>query len=921
MPALLAFALLLPTIPEVRRLPIESYRLPNGLRVVLQPDPSVPRVAVAVAYHVGSRDERVGRTGFAHFFEHMMFRGTAHVPNFDLPLQEAGGSANAFTTEDLTVYHEVVTPEYLERALYLEADRLANLPSALDQEKFDTEREVVKNERRQSVDNVPYGRAEETLAAWLFPAGHPYSWSVIGSLEDLDRATLDDLRSFFATHYHPGNAAVCLSGSFDLEQAKRWIAQYFGAIPAGVAKPAAKAAVPPRVERRVEISDRVTLPRVYWAWPTVADEHPDAAALELLAGVLAGSDASRLEQSLVRQQQVAASVAAVSETREIAGLFQIVATPVEGVGTEALEAALAAELEGLRTRPPTPDELRRVQASVEKATYERLANPLLRATILAIGAVQYDRPERYRDRLERALRVTPADLERVASAYLTPEKVVLVVRPGDHKSESPKAGPDPDAPMPPESAPRVLGEGAPDWSRMPGPAPERDFTPPPVVRDRLSSGLEIWFVRWPTLPLVEARLFIPAGSAHEPPDQAGLAELTARLARLGTKTRSASELAQAVEALGGSFDTDATLDEAVVSISALAPNFEPILALVAEALTHPRLDPDDVSRERTLQVLGLKRAADDPAQVAARLLPGLIYGRSHPYGRPPGGRIETVERLTVDQVAAFHRAWYRPRDAVLVVAGDLEPDRLRATLERTLGAWTSGSQASTPIDPRPAADAGRAGVVYLVDRPGAAQTVIRLGRSSFGRDDPRHFAAELGNRAFGGDFLSRLNQNLRERNGYTYGAGSRLSYFRQGGSWTISTSVRTDVTGPALQEIVAELRGVAADGDRPLAEAEIAANRQAEAQSWLDGFGSPASLVGLVSDFARHRLSPEDLAEYLRRLRSEPDDAIRAALAELAQPDQLRVLLVGDRAQIEPQVRAAGMERVEVLTTEGTPAP
>lgn len=919
MPALLAFALLLQAAPEVPRLPIESYTLPNGLKVVLQPDPTVPRVAVAVAYHVGSRDERAGRTGFAHFFEHMMFRGTANVPNFDVPLQEAGGSANAFTSEDMTVYHEVVAPEYLERALHMEADRLANLASALDAEKFDTEREVVKNERRQGVENVPYGRGEEALLASLFPAGHPYSWSVIGSMEDLDRATLDDLRSFFATYYHPGNAALCLSGGFDPAEAKRLVARYFGAIPTGPGRIDAIPTPVPRVDRRVEMTDVVTLPRVQWAWPTVPDEHPDAPALGLLADVLAGGDAARLEKALVRERRVATSVGAMSETREIGGLFQIVATPVEGTTVEDLEAALGAELERLKAEPPTEAELRRVRAGAEKGTYERLANPLMRATALAIGAAQYGRPERYREELERVLAVTPADLARVAATYLTPEKLALVFRPGAEKSEAPKAGPDVGPPAPSEVMPRAaVAADAPDWSRLPGPAPAGAFATPPVVRRRLSNGLDVWFVRWPTLPLVEARLYVPAGSSRDPEGKAGLAELTATVARMGTETKTASELAEAIESLGGSLDASAGLDDAVISVSALAPAFEPVMALVAESLTRPRLDPEDVDRERGLQLTELKRAADDPSRIAGRVFPGLVYGVSHPYGRPGHGRVETVERLTRDDVAAFHRGHYVPRGAVLVVAGDLEPDSAFTTLERTLGGWTGAGDPLALIDLAAAAeDAGEPGVVYLVDKPGAAQSVIRLGRTWAGRDDPRYFAVELGNRVLGGDFLSRLNQNLRERNGYTYGAGSRVNYPRRGGSWGVSTSVRTDVTGAALREIVKELAGVAAGGARAPTAEEIAANRDAEARSWLDAFGSPSGLAGLVSDFARHDRPAAELAEYLSRLRGVPDDAIRAALAELVDPKSRVILVVGDRAEVEPQLKEAGFARIKPLTVEG----
>jgi zinc protease len=312
--------------PNIPNLAIESYKLPNGLKVVLHRDTSVPRVSVILAYHVGSKDERSGRTGFAHFFEHMMFRGTKNVPNYDIPLQETGGQSNAFTNEDVTVYHETVPSTYLERALYLEAERLAFLSSALDQEKFDTEREVVKNERRQSYENVPYGLAEETLLANVFPKGHPYSWSVIGSMADLSAATLKDLKRFFLEYYQPGNAALCLAGDFDPAKAKALIAKYFGPLATGKTPTRPKPAATAPHDVRLTQGDRVSLPRIYWAWPTVPDEHPDAPALDLLADILSDGESSRLQSELVSERRVASEVSASSDTKEVGGMFSVQAT-------------------------------------------------------------------------------------------------------------------------------------------------------------------------------------------------------------------------------------------------------------------------------------------------------------------------------------------------------------------------------------------------------------------------------------------------------------------------------------------------------------------------------------------------------------------------------------------------------------------
>ena len=422
----------------VPKLEIESYRLPNGLKVVLHRDTSVPRVTVCVAYHVGSKNESAGRTGFAHFFEHMMFRGTKNVPNYDIPLQETGAQSNAFTTEDMTVYFETVPSAFLDRALYLEAERLAFLPTGLEQEKFDDERKVVKDEREQTIDNEPYGVAEEALLANVFPKGHPYSWSVIGSMKDLDAASLKDLERFFAEFYHPGNAALCLAGDFDPAAAKASIAKYFSTIPAGKAIKAVEAKTPPLAKSAdLALVDKVTLPKLYWAWPTVADDHPDAPALHLLASILSDGEASRLHRALVKDAKVANDVAADNDAREISGLFTIDATAAEGKTLEDVTKALNASMRDLSTRPPSQAEVTRALARFERQTYDHLTSPLGRAIMLASDFVEKGDPAYYRSDYARYYQVKPADLVRVAQTYLKPEKVVLTIAPA--KPDQPKS--------------------------------------------------------------------------------------------------------------------------------------------------------------------------------------------------------------------------------------------------------------------------------------------------------------------------------------------------------------------------------------------------------------------------------------------------------------------------------------------------
>ncbi len=798
---------------------IESYRLPNGLKVALQHDASVPRVTVCVAYHVGSKNERAGRTGFAHFFEHMMFRGTKHVPNYDIPLQETGAQSNAFTSEDMTVYFETVSTEYLERALYLEAERLAFLPSALVQSTFDTEREVVKNERRQSVDNVPYGLVEETLLANVFPKGHPYSWSVIGSMKDLNAASLDDLKAFFAEFYHPANATLCLVGDFDPAAARRLIAKYFGPL-AGGARPAKVNAKEAAVKsRQLELADQVNLPRIHWAWETVANEHPDAPALDLLATILAGGETSRLYKSLVRDLRLAKDVSADNDTKEIAGLFTLNSTAAEGHSTEAITKVFGQEIARLQAEPPSDAELRRVLARLETGFYGRLTRSIGRAIAISVGYAQHDDPDHFRKDFLRYFQVKPADIQRVAKHYLKGAKVTLLVRPvkpGEAKSQSQTVGPDPSTG--PDSKGALLtrppGPG-PDWTKLPGPAEPASFRPPSYSRRKLSNGIDVWIAIWKTLPLVQISLQSQVGTGDDPEGKSGLANLTARLLDQGTATRTATELAEEFEELGASVRVSAGADDMGVGASVLKRNLDPTLELVAEMLISPRFDPKDFDRERSQQLADLLQGPDSVSWIARRAFPILMFGPGHPYGKPAQGYPETVKALTLDDVRTFHKAALGPKGATLIVTGDVDPEAVTSVLEKTFGRWRNDNSG-----PRPRPDAKKKeqpGTIFLVDKPGAVQSVINVGRRWVDRRDPSYMATLVGNHLLGEDFLSRLNQNLREEHGYTYGAGSGFTFHRSKSVWRVATSVRTDATAPALKEILKELDAtchIEADHDR-----------------------------------------------------------------------------------------------------------
>ena len=902
---------------KLPNLPIEAYTLPNGLKVVLHRDPSVPRLTVCVAYHVGSKNESSGRTGFAHFFEHMMFRGTKNVPNYDIPLQETGAQSNAFTTEDLTVYFETVPSEYIDRALYLEAERLAFLSSALEQGKFDTEREVVKNERRQSVDNVPYGLAEEAILRHVFPAGHPYSWSVIGSMKDLGAASLDDLRRFFGEFYSPNNASLCLAGDFNPEQAKKLINLYFSPIAPGPAIQAVAAITPPLPQAAtLNEVDKVTQPRVYWAWPTVADDHPDAPALHLLASVMTDGEASRLYKSLVEDARVVTDVDASSDSKEIAGLFTLDATAAQGKTQAEVETALAGAMKNILDRPATANELIRAQAKFERQAFDRLTSPLGRATMLAIDFVEHGRPDYYRADYARYASVTAADLARVAKQYLTPPHFTLNITPaapGQEKSEPQPVGPPPGPASATHEFPRPIANG-PDWSQMPGPEASPAWIPPRFVKATLSNGVELWTLPWRTLPIVEVRLLLPVGSGDDPAGKSGLALLTANLLDNGTKTKSNSEFTEQLDALGASLGTSAAADNTALSLTVLARNLKPALGLMGEILTAPRFDATDFDLERGLQLDAIRTGPDSPRWLAGRALQSLLYGQSHPYGNPAQGFEPTVSGFTLDDVRDFHKS-YAANRAKLVVVGDVEPQALVALLEETIGEWkTTGPE----VKPRPAVDTrAEAGKIYVVDKPGAVQSIINVARLWVDRSDPRYYATKVGNHIVGDDFLSRLNANLREKNGFTYGAGSNFGYRRTGSVWQVSTSVRDNVTAESLGEIFGELDGLVKE--RPLTEDEIHIARDAEARSFPESFEDPSSISAVMVAMATYGLPDDYLDRYLLNIISATNTQIRDAILEVTAPLARRVLVVGDRASIVPKLKAANLGDVIVIDVNGKP--
>jgi zinc protease len=905
-------------IPELK---FEKYTLPNGLDVILHEDHSTPIVCVNIWYHVGSKNERRGRTGFAHLFEHMMFQGSEHHDSeYFGPLQEAGGRLNGSTSDDRTNYWEVVPSNYLELALWLESDRMGFLLPAMSQDKLDNQRDVVKNERRQSYENRPYGLASETIAAAMYPADHPYSWPTIGYMNDLTAASREDIAAFFRRYYHPANASLCIAGDFEPAAAKKLVEKYFGAIAAGPKVEKLKPWVPAiGGEKRVVMTDRVGLPRLYLNWHSVEADAPDDAELDLLAMILAGGKSSRLYRVLVQEKQLAGDVSAFQRSGEIAGSFAITATAKPGIKLADIETVIAAEITRIQSEPPTAEELERAVNRYEAQFVNSLDS------VGGFGGVA-DRLNRYNvmngdpgymhKDFERYVRVDSTGVQRVARKHLTDKRMVLEVVPGRDRS----VNPDPIA----ENAaaarlaraakhPQPLNSSTPqpstlDRSVMPKPAATPKFALPPIHRAKLASGLELLVVEQHELPTVNVSMLVHAGSAANPPGKLGLAGLVAAMLDEGTERRTANEIADELAGLGSSLSVRADWDTSRVGLFTLKRHLARSLDIFTDVLLHPTFPDEELQRQRSQALTNLVRLRDQPTTLASLAIDAVLYGESHPYGRPEMGNESTLKAITRDDIAGFYRTHFRPNQASLIVVGDV-------TVAEATKLFESGLAELKPSDMEPVRlpnppDRVATGIT-LVDKPGAAQSVISVGQLGVLRNSPDYFRLLVMNTIFGGQFSSRLNMNLREDKGYTYGARSSFEWRQQPGPFVASASVQTAVTAPALAEFLKEFSDLA--GGRPVTEKELEFAKASITRGFPGNFETSRDIAGRLEDLVEFGLPNDYFNTVVPKVSAVTGDDVMRVATKYIHPEYLNVIVVGDRSQIESKLRELPVgERIEV---------
>jgi zinc protease len=910
----------------------EQYRLPNGLRVVLHQDKSTPIVAVNLWYHVGSKNETVGRTGFAHLFEHMMFQGSKHHDkDYFSPLQEAGASVNGSTNADRTNYYQVVPSNFLELALWLESDRMGYLLDAMTQEKLDNQRDVVKNEKRQRYDNVPYGLVGEKIASLMYPKEHPYSWLTIGSMEDLTAASMDDVQSFFRTYYVPNNATLVLAGDFETKEAKQLVEKYFAPIKKGadIKRPAPPA---PKLDKeiRTAMEDAVALPRVYMVWHTVPEYDKDEAALDMLGSILSSGRGSRLQSNLVFGKQISQDIVASHFSREIAGQFQIVSTARPQKTLEEIEKEVAAEIERIKKEPPTAEEMERALNTREAAFIYSVQTVLGKADQLNAYATMRGEPNYFEQDLERYRKVTPADVQRVANQYLTDKKLVLTVSPkaGARGGFTPSASQGGTASIAEIQAaenakkkkePKAEANIAELAKKDPlyvQPAPKADpkFNLPKIEKTKLSNGLEVLFVKQSELPMISMNLVVKSGGTANPLDKAGLASMTAGLLNQGTKTRTASDISNQLQSIGAQLGAGAGWDSSSVSLVTLTKNLDKALDIFADVTVNPAFPESEMETQRRRLLVALLQQKDNANAIANVAYNALLYGKDHPYGNPLTGTESSVKAITRADVQKFYEDFYRPNNSALIVVGDADLKDLQPKLEKAFANW---KPAEVKTNELPAAPTRDKTAVYIVDKPGAAQSVISIGQIGVPRDNPDYFPLQVMNSLLGGQFTSRVNMNLREEKGYTYGARTGFDFRKGAGPFSASAGVQTAVTKESVQEFLKELNGVR--GAVPVTAKELEYNKQSLIRRYPSGFETVGQIGAQLSGLVIYGLPDTYFNDYISRINAVTVEDVNRVANKYLTPSKMAILVVGDRKVIEPKLREIENIEINFLDTEGQP--
>ncbi|GAO39770.1 peptidase M16 family protein [Sphingomonas changbaiensis NBRC 104936] len=904
-------------------IPYQQFTLPNGLRVIVSTDHKAPVVAVSVWYNVGSKMEPAGKTGYAHLFEHLMFNGSENAPgDFFKPLQQIGATdVNGTTWFDRTNYFETVPTPALERALFLESDRMGHFLGALTEKNLKNQIGVVQNEKRQG-DNQPFGLVEYAQLKALIPPTHPYGHSTIGSMADLDAASVDDVKNWFRQHYGPNNAVLVLAGDIDLPTAKRLVEKYFGDIPRGPQQGPIVAPVPTPAHRVDEVMhDRVATPRIYRTWVVPGLNDPDAVPLDIAATVLGGLSSSRLDNALVRGDRSAVRVSADLQQFAQLSFFEVQVDVAPGTDVAEEGRKLDRLIADYIAQGPTADEVLRAatrDVAARTSALESVGGFGGKAVTLAEGALYSNDPGFYKKQLAAYAAATPEQVRAAMQKWLTRPMHALVVEPGPrgaYEESKSVTGPATFSPSffhkPGEAPVTFAPSAAVDRSQLPpvGPIPDLKF--PTVQRAKLSNGIELVYAQRTATPITRIVVSFDAGNAADPADKLGLQSLTLSLLDEGTTTRSSIQIAEEQERLGANIGAGTSTDRTSVSLFALSPNLKPSVVLLADILRNPAFAPAEVERLRNQQLVSIQNELTQPGGLAARTLPPILFGPEHPYGRASSGTgtPEVVSKLSRADLVAFQHAWIRPDKATIFIVSDRPLAEVQSVLDTALGDWKGegapGTKTFTAAVPQAQPR------IVLVDRPDSPQSLIYGGEVTPLKGTDEMLPDIAANDVLGGNFLSRLNMDIRETKGWSYGVNGNFRRLLKGVPYIVSAPVQADRTGDSLAAMQADIRTfLTTEGITP-----------EERERTIDGFvrelpgsfetGSDV-LGGMQNNVLYGR--PDDyydtVASRYRALTvPEMDKAIRSAL----DPSKFVWVVVGDAKQVKPQLDRLGLP-VEVRT-------
>jgi len=884
----------------IPNIPYTKFVLANGLTVLVHEDHKAPIVAVNTWYHVGSKNEKLGKTGFAHLFEHLMFSGSDDFNHTYINAMEKVGATNlnGTTNNDRTNYFENVPTSMLDYVLFAESDRMGHLLGVLDQKKLDLQRGVVQNEKRQG-ENQPYGITDELITENTYPVGHPYSWTVIGSMKDLDAASMSDVQEWFKTYYGPNNVTVVIAGDITPEVAKEKVEKYYGEIPPGPPIAKQETWIAKRTgTHRGWAQDRVPQARLYRVWNVPEFGSPEEAQLDLVAQVLGRGKTSRLYKRLVYKDQIATSATATNDTNEIAGQFDFTLTANPGGDLAKVEKAANEELQNFLKNGPAEAELQIAKTQI-LGNYVRIVERIGgfggKSDLLARCQTFRGNPDCYKDYLKWVKTATVASVKKAANDWLSDGDYVLEVQPYPTTLKT---------------------DNKLDRSSEPAPGGPESLKLPPLQKDKLANGLKIVLAERHTAPVVNFTLMVDSGYSADPASAPGTAGFEQRMLEEGTPTRDSLKIGEELESLSANFNAGANLDWSLVSLNTLKSTMDKSLDIYADLILHPAFPEKEFQRLQKERIAAIQREKVTPQTMALRVVPALIYGKGHPYAVPftGSGTEASVNKMTREDLAKFHNTWFKPNNATLLIVGDTTLDEIKPKLEKLLASWKPGDvpQKSTPQVSQPEKD-----VVYLIDRPGSGQSVIFGAQLAPPQNDPNAVPLQLVNGIFGGKFSSRINMNLREDKHWSYGVRSVLAGARGQRPYISISAVQTDKTKESMVELVKEYKGIV--GDKPITQEELKDEQSNDTLGLPGTFETVQQLSGAYSNILQYGLPEDYYNTFTQKAMSLTPDTANETAKKYILPDHLVWVVVGDMNKVEAGIRELNLGEVHKIDADGNP--